>query len=81
MAQAASSSATSYTVVYRMGGPAACQWRRALPVATYGEAETMRDNVERGGRKALIFETAILNVVGMPEGWDAADIRDVDTWE
>jgi len=59
---------TSYTVVFYMGGSAAGEWRRALPVASESEAREMAASIERGGRVALINRTEVWDAVGLPEG-------------
>ena len=61
----------SFTVAYRCGGQANCEWRAALPVATREEAQAQAREIERGGRKALIFKTRDLENKGLPEGWEA----------
>ena len=62
---------TTYTVAYRMGGTANCTWHRTLAFSTRDEARRVADDVERGGRKALVFKTHELDAIGMPVGWEA----------
>ncbi len=59
---------TSWTVVYYMGGTEAGEWRRALPVPTQEDAQRMADEIERGGRCALINRTMVWDSIGLPEG-------------
>lgn len=61
----------NFTVVYRTGGPASCEWRQCLPVATMREAVSQKESIERGGRKALIKRTSEVVAHGLPVGWDA----------
>lgn len=61
----------SWTVVYRTGGTLNCVWKRALPVRTEAEARTLRAQCEVAGYKAIIHDTAVLDVIGVPEGWNA----------
>ncbi len=59
----------SYTVIYRMGGPALCNWKRCIPVPTLQKARTMANGIERMGYKTLVWGTQNLNSVGLPVGW------------
>jgi hypothetical protein len=59
---------TSWTVVYYMGGTQQGEWRRALPVATEADAQRMAEEIERGGRCALINRTEVWDSIGLPEG-------------
>lgn len=59
----------NYSVIYRMGGPADCQWHQCRPVATMQEAVSLKDSIERGGRKAIIQRTSDLVSMGLPVGW------------
>lgn len=61
----------TFTVVYRTGGKLNCEWKRTIPFPLQDEAKKVGREIERGGRKALIFDTAQLNSIGMPVGWDA----------
>lgn len=58
------------TVVYRIGGTERCEWRRTTGQTSMTEAMDRKADLEQMGYKALIFKTAVLNTVGMPEGWD-----------
>ena len=60
---------TSFTVVYRTGGNDNAKWHKSSAYQTREEAEIAKESIERGGRKALVFKTADLEIVGMPEGW------------
>ena len=61
----------TYTVAYRTGGTEYCTWRRTLPFATKKLAYHKREEIETMGYKALVFKTAELNKIGLPEGWEA----------
>lgn len=67
----------SYTVIFRTGGTENFRWNKALPVATIEEARTQRDAIERGGRPALIHDTARLNLLGLPETYAIGDSLDL----
>lgn len=58
----------TWTVVYYMGGTQHGEWRRALPVPSQEAAQQMADEIERGGRCALINRTAVWDSLGLPEG-------------
>ena len=60
---------TTFTVAYRCGGPAACEWKRTLAFVTRPEADAAAASIEAGGRKALVYRTAELDRIGLPEGW------------
>ncbi len=59
----------SFTVAYRTGGRLNCTWRRTLAFATREEARQAAADTERMGYKALVFETAKLDAIGLPVGW------------
>lgn len=58
----------TWTVVYYMGGTEHGTWRRALPVPDKAAAEKMAEEIERGGRCALINRTEVWDSLGLPEG-------------
>lgn len=60
----------NYTVIYRMGGTERFEWRSCVPVATMQEAVSLKESIERGGRKALIHRTSQLAAIGLPETWE-----------
>ena len=65
---------TTYTVIYRTGGTERCTWRRTFVAhRTRESARKMADDIERMGYKAIIHVTRELDVIGLPEGWYAAD--------
>ena len=64
---------TLYTVIYRMGGTENFSWHKAEPVRGYAAACEGRDEIERGGRKALIHETDAINRIGLPETYGPND--------
>jgi hypothetical protein len=51
-----------------MGGTEHGTWRRALPVPDKAAAEKMAEEIERGGRCALINRTEVWDSLGLPEG-------------
>jgi len=59
----------TFTTIYRCGGYVNATWHKAFPVATREKAEAQKAEIERGGRKAIVVETAKLDVVGLPVGW------------
>lgn len=61
---------TTFTVVYRTGGTLRCVWRRCSAVETMGEANKLFQSLARQGYKALVYRTAELDAIGMPEGWE-----------
>lgn len=62
---------TSYTVIYRTGGPMGCDWIKCRPVTFMSEAVSQKESIERGGRKAIIHTTSGLTAAGLPVGWCA----------
>ncbi len=66
----------TWTVVYRTGGTALCQWRRVFDTYTdESAARKVAEEIERGGRCALVFISRQLETIGMPEGWDSSSPR------
>ena len=63
--------AITYTVIYCVGGTENFKWKRALPVATWGEALAQAETIERAGRPALIHKTKELDALGLPETFAA----------
>ena len=61
----------TFTVAFRMGGRENVTWNKTSAVDTVAEAIQLKEGIEMGGRKALIFDTDQLNAVGLPVGWDA----------
>ena len=61
----------TYTVIYRTGGTENAQWHKSAAVETMAQAIERKQEIERGGRKAIIHETARLESIGMPVGWDS----------
>lgn len=59
----------TFTVIYRTGGTINARWHRCATVATIEEAARMRDEIKRGGRKALIHKTHLLDAIGLPQGY------------
>lgn len=63
--------ARRYVVVYRTGGTVNACWHRALVEHDTKEAaQQFAAEIERGGRRALVFTVAALDAVGLPEGYD-----------
>jgi hypothetical protein len=62
----------TFTIAYRSGGTSNCVWTRVLEVyPTREAAQVLVAEIERGGRKALIYKTALLDSIGLPQGWEA----------
>lgn len=61
----------TYTVVYRTGGTHNFSWKKSVPYQSYASAAACKNDIERGGRKALIFDTKQLEKVGLPETYEA----------
>lgn len=63
--------ADTYTPIYRTGGTKRCTWRRVEAQPTKEAAQAKAAEIEKMGYKTLIHVTRILNVIGMPTGWEA----------
>lgn len=61
----------TFTTIYRTGGTENCTWRRCLAVTSHDEAVRQARAIEQLGYKALIHRTRALDIIGMPEGWEA----------
>lgn len=61
----------TFTVIYRTGGTMNARWHRCAAVATIEDARKMQDDIRRGGRKALIHKTNLLDSIGLPSGYEA----------
>lgn len=59
----------TFTIAYRTGGTKNFSWHRTLAFATKAEAEQGAEEVRRGGRPALVFDTGQLDSIGLPEGF------------
>lgn len=65
-----------YTVIYRMGGPEHCVWRRTFVGHTHkAMAEKMAAELEKSGYKAVVWDTGQLNNIGLPIGWQAYSVN------
>jgi hypothetical protein len=62
----------TYTVIYRTGGTARCSWHKTQVQRNREDAYALQRDLEKAGYKALVHDTALLNSVGMPEGWEAS---------
>lgn len=60
-----------FVVVFRTGGPDACEWRATLPVLGEDKARALAAEIERGGRKALVKTAEEVREIGLPVGWEA----------
>lgn len=61
----------TYSVVYRTGGTLQCTWRRVFTVFTSeSDALAQAAQIERAGYRAVVHETAHLNSIGLPIGWE-----------
>ena len=65
----------SHVVVYRTGGPAACEWKRSVAMS-YADAVHAADVVMAGGRKALVVKAAESLSRGLPTGWTSRADQD-----
>jgi hypothetical protein len=69
---------TSYTVAYWMGGSANGMWKRCVPVSNKAEAIAQATSIVRAGRAAYVYNTAMLNIIGLPDDapptWDFANL-------
>lgn len=65
----------TFTVAFRTGGRENVTWKKTVAFLTRGEAVTAKAGIEKGGRKALLFDTDQLNAIGLPVGWDANDVQ------
>lgn len=76
-----------WTVIYRMGGTDNATWHRQGDHRSFDEALQFALEIKKGGRLALIHKTKVLDVIGMPEGYDpvawrrAAYVGDLTTLE
>lgn len=59
-----------YEIIYRTGGTERCTWRRVSGHFTAEEAANQEPQIERMGYKTLRYKVGVLDVVGMPEGWE-----------
>lgn len=68
-----------FTVVFQAGGGRNGTWRRAMPDATVQEAEAKAASVRRMGYPAYMAETALWDMLGLPEGespsWDYVNCK------
>ena len=63
----------TYSVAYRTGGTAHCQWRRVYETFTTLEAANdCAARTERMGYKSNVYKTNELDAIGLPIGWDAS---------
>ena len=64
--------AKTFTVIYRTGGTLNAEWHKVLERYTTREAaQAAAVGIEKMGYKTLIHDTATLEWVGMPVGWEA----------
>jgi len=69
----AAMSAPLFSVVYRQGGTERCRWNQvAERYTTRADAQAAAASIERQGYKALVFDAAKLESIGLPEGWSAS---------
>ena len=66
--------ASTFTVVYGVGGYLDTVWHQCQPCATIEQARAQRDEIVRAGRPAYSGETHWWKSVGLPDGaapdWD-----------
>jgi len=63
----------TWTVAFRTGGTENCEWEKTVSFLLKSDALEAKEAIEKGGRKALLFDTKQLNDIGLPVGWDAKD--------
>ena len=61
----------TWTVAFRTGGKENCEWKKTVSFLLKSDALEAKESIERGGRKALLFDTDLLNSIGLPVGWDS----------
>jgi hypothetical protein len=67
----------TYTVIYRTGGTERFKWNRMLDTFTTHAAATLEaEDVERMGYRALVYNTAKLDAIGMPETYGPPFVHD-----
>ena len=64
---------SSYTVIFRQGGPNRVRWRQLLWEGSRDQARAQAEEIERGGRRALVVTVDDLLTKGLPFGWTAKD--------
>jgi len=60
----------TYTVVYRTGGFKNPKWTPTLAFNALQDAESTQRQIKMGGREAIIYTTAELEKIGIPQGWE-----------
>lgn len=63
----------TWTVAFRTGGTENCEWKKTVSFLLKSDALEAKEAIEKGGRKALLFDTDQLNANGLPVGWDVKD--------
>jgi len=67
----------TFTVVYRTGGFTNPIWTPTMAFDVLQDAERTQRQIKQAGREALIYETAELDRVGLPQGWEAQQTMDI----
>lgn len=66
-----SATKSTFVAVYRTGGTRNFKWVPTLPVATREEANSLRDDIKRGGRPCYVYSLHQYKTIGGPESFDA----------
>jgi len=61
----------TFTIAYRTGDKKNTVWKKSNPFEVFQDAQREKRQIEMTGQKALIFDTVLLNSIGLPTGWDA----------
>lgn len=60
----------TYTVIYRTGGTENFKWHKTVEYQSYQSAASSMQDIVKGGRIAMIFDTSLLSSIGLPETFD-----------
>lgn len=60
-----------FELAYRTGGTENAKWHRVLDTFTAEQAAAKQAEIERMGYKCLRYKAGTLDILGLPEGWDA----------
>ena len=60
----------TFTVIYRVGGTENFEWRKSTPYRSAIEANSEADKVGKMGYKSLVFDTDLINSLGLPETYE-----------
>ena len=70
-----------FAVAYRSGGTHDCRWSSVTDLyPTHAAAQSVADEIEKAGRKALVYKATELDRVDLPVGWEPGAVNyDTDT--